>query len=338
MFLLLIFLVALTMALWLHSLSHYIFASKIAKLSCSVQFGLGPKLWGSNDNEGVKFGLVFFLSRFKLNCSESQKNTLKIRYWQGMPFFVGIVSSLIIATVFIFGLYYFVPEQKLLNKELLMHPPAVIGVVNPGSAAAKGGLMSNDKVLQINGKNVNDWQDMIAKINTFQGDLTFLIERHQGKQTLNITPIYNEDLQRKIVGVTLKKPEVGTETVNRTLWQSTTLSCKYISEIFKSFFTEYLTFKWLKPNTGPVQIAKAELEHKSSLWATFIFMISQCSLGLVIWNLLPLPPFDMGNGLCRLLGMGDEKLRKLRLGGITLIVFIILVVIMVDINNIWDFW
>src|SRR5699024_10922045 len=69
--------------------------------------------------------------------------------------------------------------------------PAKISSVKSGSPADSAGLKAGDKIVAINGKLVNSWQQMAGRIGTAQGTLSLTIARDSDRLIRNVAPNKN---------------------------------------------------------------------------------------------------------------------------------------------------
>ncbi|QGT99204.1 Intramembrane protease RasP/YluC, implicated in cell division based on FtsL cleavage [Candidatus Syntrophocurvum alkaliphilum] len=79
----------------------------------------------------------------------------------------------------------------------------IIGDVLEGQPAATAGLEAGDRVLTINGLEVNNWEDFVGVIQTSdEGDLLELtVQRNEEVVTLQISPVINEATNTPVIGV-----------------------------------------------------------------------------------------------------------------------------------------
>ena len=79
---------------------------------------------------------------------------------------------------------------------------AVIDKVQPGGVAAQAGFKSGDRVLKIDGRRINTWTEMSKKVIASDGQtLRFLISRQGKTRKLTVTPQYNKEHQKWLIGV-----------------------------------------------------------------------------------------------------------------------------------------
>ncbi len=91
----------------------------------------------------------------------------------------GVIMNLLLALIIFWGVNFFQGKQIITTTK--------IGYVEPGSAVDSLGFMPNDKILAINGKPVENWDDVRQDIfvNTLGQDVNVKLQRDQ--QTVTIT-------------------------------------------------------------------------------------------------------------------------------------------------------
>ncbi|MFO7445712.1 MAG: RIP metalloprotease RseP [Ignavibacteriaceae bacterium] len=116
----------------------------------------------------------------------------------------GVIMNLLLALAVFWGVNFFQGKQII--------PTTTIGYVIPNTVADSVGLQSEDKILAINGKPVNSWDEVRNEIfiNTLGEDVTLKIQR--GDQTSSVilprkqipmedveTPLFVQDSVRPII-------------------------------------------------------------------------------------------------------------------------------------------
>jgi regulator of sigma E protease len=181
--------------------------------------------------------------------------------------------------------------------------PAVIGKLVPSSPAEKAGLLPGDKILSINGKAVQSWDDMTGIVSeNADKPLAFQVERNGQPKELNITPEATDELDEEgnshIVGKIgawphFEKQEVGffmsfIEGFDNTL-SITGLDVKALGWLVtgKKSAREMIG--------GPIMITKMAGEFAKSGLGSLFELIAHLSIMLAIVNVLPIPALDGGH-------------------------------------------
>ena len=207
----------------------------------------------------------------------------------------GPVFNFILAIIIFFGIFW--------SAGLMMLQP-VIGEVNAGYPAESAGILSGDKILEINGSPIGNWSEMAEMIMDSGGsplDITLLREgRHIN---LSVTPaddvmknIFGEEQHRYIIGVSstgdvitkkLGLVDAFTESLNRTY-----LICKLTVFSVVKVFQGTIPAKTIG---GPILIAQMAGEQVEQGMVSLLAFIALISVNLGILNLLPIPVLDGGH-------------------------------------------
>ena len=99
----------------------------------------------------------------------------------------GPFMNVVLAIAVLTGLFM-VSYEKALNPG-----GAIIGHVQPDSPAAKAGILAGDKIVQLNGKDNPDWEEIITKeIEGAQRTLTVTLERNGRQFPVSLVPVLDD--------------------------------------------------------------------------------------------------------------------------------------------------
>ena len=189
-------------------------------------------------------------------------------------------------------------------------PPHSISVaqVMPDTAALEAGVKAGDKLVSVDGKEVNSGQFFADYINAHAGKSVQLgVERNGSKKTLVITPRLTEieGKKRGLIGVSLKADYSGADVEDLFFVRQASFA-----ESLKFGFTEtynlsIMTLKVmgrlvageasLKNISGPITIANYAGKSASVGFSAFLTLMAIISLSLGVLNLLPIPMLDGGH-------------------------------------------
>ncbi len=184
--------------------------------------------------------------------------------------------------------------------------PAIIGEILPGSAAEKAGFKPNDKILRINGVEMDDWEQVVSNIKDNPGkSLQFELERAQ--KTIRLTAIpevikeNGQTIGRMGAGVKLEQAELNNFLITLNYSPLTSLQ----KAIAKTWDTSIFSLKMLgkmltgqvslKGISGPVTIADYAGKSANLGLTTFLGFLALVSIGIGVLNLLPIPVLDGGH-------------------------------------------
>jgi regulator of sigma E protease len=184
--------------------------------------------------------------------------------------------------------------------------PAVVGHVQPDSAAELAGFRNDDRVLSIDGKTIGEWAELATTARTAAGrQLAFVIERDGRQLSLAASPRLSEEGGQKIGRLGLMAKEGHGEAFEMTIivsygpldaisqaleqtWDTSILSLRMMGRML----TGELSWKNL---SGPVTIADYAGQSARLGVSYYLRFIALISISLGVLNLLPVPVLDGGH-------------------------------------------
>ena len=219
-----------------------------------------------------------------------------------------------------------------------VHPH--IGAVNPGEAAEKAGLKTNDVVIAVEGKPIIFSFQLREAISTrAETPMRMTISRDGVEQDVEVTPARMAGIGR--LGITIadatRSYQPGPFEAMQMGVQRNVQGAGLIFQTLWGLFTRETSPKQLM---GPVAIAQLSGESASLGWIALVSLMASLSLNLGLLNLLPIPILDGGHILIMALeGLArrDFSLKvkeKMLLVGFALILMLMVTVIYNDLTRI----
>jgi regulator of sigma E protease len=189
-------------------------------------------------------------------------------------------------------------DYKVLSKGLGILPyiPPVVGGVEPNSPAAQVGLKKGDRIVEINGKPIHSWWDIVFALKEAGGKpVNLKVERNGKVITLTVVPKYDPTLKRYILGVKapieyteikLSAIEALKKAIDKT-WFLTVLTVKVIWGLITGAVS-------VRTLGGPLAIAGFAGEAAKLGLIAFLSAMATLSVQLGLFNLIPLPLLDGG--------------------------------------------
>lgn len=174
-------------AVFVHEWGHYVMARKRGLKVEAFAIGFGPKIFGWT-KDGIEYSwraipaggyvkLPQMVTSETLEGSHDKAEPIppaspfsKILVAFAGPF-MNVVFGFGLATVL-----YFVGLPVPIN-------PAILGYVDPNSPEGKLGIREHDRVVEVNGKAVNSWQDVTFQVATAIGSTIPVVIEREGKRT-----------------------------------------------------------------------------------------------------------------------------------------------------------
>lgn len=217
--------------------------------------------------------------------------TVAQRFW---AIFAGPAANFVLAFLLLtsLGLFHGVPVNE-----------PVLGTVVKGGPADQSGLKEGDRILKIDNRTVDSWQEVVTIISASPGkQMKFLIQREGREITLPVKvgrdPADPKVGKIQVSGPVTKSPLQALEYGFKTTYQYTAL-------IFTGLVKLVSGGVGLDELSGPLGIAKMTGDFAQQGLETLVRWAAILSINLGLFNLLPLPALDGG----RLTFLGVEALR-----------------------------
>lgn len=164
-----------------------------------------------------------------------------------------------------------------------------IGEVQDSSPAMEAGLQAGDRMISINGTDIETWSDVSGAIGSSDGSCTVSVMRDGEELTLTVVPVSSED-GRMVIGITPKASHnVFTAVRNgaKMTWNMTVLMFDSLGQLLTGgVSTDEIT--------GPVGIVNMAGQTSRYGISYFVYLVALMSLNLAIINMLPVPALDGG--------------------------------------------
>lgn len=197
-----------------------------------------------------------------------------------------------------------------------------IDAVSQGSAADKAGILPGDKIVQVDGNNIGEWNDIIQSIGYSKKDAAEVTVSREGQElTLTTELQYDKDAGRNMIGISPEREHhLGSALSGgiKNTWAMTGMMYKALKQLITGDIS-------MKELSGPVGIVYATSEAAKSGLMYVIYLAALLSLNLAIMNLLPFPALDGGRLLFLVIRMftgkrvSDETEGKIHFVGICLL-------------------
>lgn len=173
--------------------------------------------------------------------------------------------------------------------------------------AAAAGMKTGDKIVEVAGVAVTEWEAMAAQISAHPGQtITIVVEREGARVPLEVTPASDKGQGR--VGVSPSKPPTR---VSVAAQEAALLALTKPPQIVKGLVVglgQLLTRKEEVQLSGPTEMVKQTANAAKSGWVDLLEFLGILSAYLGAFNLIPFPALDGG----RLLFLGYEAATRAR--------------------------
>jgi regulator of sigma E protease len=220
----------------------------------------------------------------------------------------------------------------------------MVSQVEEGSPAYEADIRAGDTIVSINGQLIYNEESISSALHSAREDEEISLILLRDGETISIS--LTNDGYETLPGVELRWVE-GTyiEQERLPVWRAVYLGARYIIYM-PVLIIEAIPQIIKSPDmalVGPIGAGQLTVEMvRSSGFSSILFMASMISLGLGIFNLFPIPPLDGGGMLVAFIeGFRRGKRlspRAVRLAYTVGTTFLITLVILVTILDIWRIW
>jgi regulator of sigma E protease len=325
-----IFLVILTVVVFVHELGHFLIARWNGVRVEVFSIGFGPELFGYTAKSGTrwKFSLLPLGGYVKMFgdadaastpdlatylAPEEQAYAFRYKkvYQRAAIVAAGPLSNFVFGIVVLAGMFMIYGQPRT---------APVIGQVQADSAAADAGLQTGDRVREANGQKVDRFQDLQRIVRLTVGEPVLLVVERAGG-TLEVTARPRVTEVKDVFGNVHKTPVLGivadansTEVVHyaplQALWAATQETEDMVSSTLIGLGQMVSGQRETDELGGPLRIAKGAGQAAQLGVGSVVFYTILLSINLGLINLFPVPLLDGGH----LLFYGIEALKGRPLG------------------------
>lgn len=309
------FFIIISVIVFIHEFGHFIIARWCGVKIDEFSIGFGKEVVGWTDKKGTRWKISLlpvggFVKMFGDSSEASTPDKDKIEAMSEADKAVSFhykplwkkAAIVVAGPVFNFILTIAIFTGFLFSYGLETTDP-IVGEIMPGSAAEVAGLVPGDRVLTIDGAEVERFSDIPRMIATNLGTEVHLkISRAGEVKDVTLTPRATEEddalgnkIMRPMIGIKSQRlmyNDVGLtralyEAVKKT-WQITVTTLDYLGQMISG----HRRADELK---GPLGIAKLSGQAADQGIYTILWFIALLSANLGMVNLFPIPPLDGGH-------------------------------------------
>ncbi len=308
-----VFLIVLTILVFVHELGHYVLARRNGVRIEVFSIGFGPEIYGWNDRAGTRWkisavplgGYVKMFGELgaaggaedqrPMTPEEQAVSFHHKRLGQRVAIVAaGPIANFLFALVILAGLFSIVG---------LPVPLAIVGEVQPESAASEAGIRPGDRILSINGQTVawfSDLRRIVRKNPAVRVDI--LISRDGVEQSLQATPTSHKFVDDQgmegeygLLGVMPDPEQVEYERQNpfKATWMAVERSVGLATQIFSAVSRMITGSQSTEELGGVIRIAQFSGQMCQDP-VNCIFFLAALSVNLGLINLFPIPVLDGG--------------------------------------------
>lgn len=326
---LLYFLILVGILVLIHEYGHYIQA-KLNKVKVNeFSIGFGPKIF-SFEKDGTMFSIRFlplggYVKLAGLDTDEPVEDEFNFYKKSWLSKFLilasGGIMNFLLAILILFILFVWgVPTAV----------PTGINTVLPDSPAYVAGIRPGDKILSINGREVTLPQEITEAIQNSKDKVVLEIERSGERLTFELTPRYDNEQKRKLIGITIP----SFTDIRYPVGKAFVMSLKEFFVILVGTLGALIRLITGRLGTesfsGPLGVARMTGVAAQMGIKVFLQLMAFLSIQWGLFNLLPIPALDGGRIFFLILNLGKKvKISPEKENIVHYIGFLVLLVLMI---------
>lgn len=314
----------------IHEFGHFIVAKMNGVSVLEFSVGMGPKLFQKESN-GTLYSLRLLpVGGYCQLEGEDEENDSPNSLNNQSPFvrLKVILAGAIMNFILAFILLILLMSVSRVSNE-------VSGVLED-SPAYSSGIQTGDKIVSINGKNINDGEELLKNIKESQGDLDIGVIRDSQSKNIKVTPRLENNVRK--IGVNFQE-EYNIKNFSLIKgFKKGVITFLNLTGMLYKFLGMLITGQLgLGGVSGPVGVVKEIGNAAKTGVANLIFLLAYININLGVFNLLPIPALDGGRAIFILIEMifgkkiSQEKEGYIHMVGLILLLALIAVVTIKDV-------
>jgi regulator of sigma E protease len=314
------FLLVLTLVVFIHELGHFLVARWNGVAVKAFSIGFGPEIFGFNDRHGTRWrfawiplgGYVKFIDDENAASASAPQNASRLPPEQRDGAFhsksVGQRAAVVAAgpiANFLLAIAIYAILNMSVGVRIL---PAYIDAVLPDSPAAEAGFLAGDKVVAIDGKAIEKFDDLQRIVIFSAGqELAFTVDRGGETLVLKVTPYTDEQpdpfgraMRRGMIGVqrAVSPDKIQTLSVGpvEAIWRGVDETYTNIASTVAGLRDIITGKQSAEQMGGPILMAEVTGEIvKNAGFESILRWVALLSANIGFLNLLPIPVLDGGH-------------------------------------------
>ncbi len=311
------------MVIMFHEFGHFITAKMVGIKVHEFAIGMGPRIFHKTKGEteysirALPIGGYVKMEGEDESSDDPNSFNKKPIGSRILVVVAGAIMNFILAII-VFGIISYVMGM----------PTTVIDEVIVDTPAYKAGLEPGDKIINVNNKEINSWNNVIKEINNVEPkkDIEIIVLRGSEKKSFTLKPKFDKETGRYLIGITTKTNKSFTSAVKGGVEKTGEI----LGAMFE-FFRMLVTGEIKKGSlSGPVGVIYTVGQAAKYGFMNILYITGLISVNLGFFNLLPIPALDGGRILFMLIELfRGEPLDPEKEGFIHFVGFVLLIILMI---------
>lgn len=316
--------------IFVHEFGHFIVAKAVGIRVNEFALGMGPLLFHFTKGE-TEYSLRALPIGGYCKMEGEDEESEDVAAFNNKPFWAkalvvaaGSVMNLLLAVIILAMIFFAVGTPTNSIKDVAPDNPAYIA-----------GLKSGDEIISIDGKAIEEWQDITEAITSSKRDTIAITVDRDGQQLSFESGVAIAEDGRRVIGITPAYAKNPVKAVALGAQSTVEMGVKMV-EVIGQLFTGEVSTKSL---TGPVGIVYI-VGDTAKMGITYLAQLTALiSLNLAIVNLLPFPALDGGRLLFMVIrlftgkAISDETEGKIHFVGILLLFGLMIYITFQDVGR-----
>lgn len=279
-----------------HELGHFLAAKGTGMLVTEFSIGFGPRLFQKKVGETLYSLRLCPLGGYNRIAGMEPGEAVTPRGFNGRPLWArmlvilaGPFMNFLLPFLIFFGVFAFSGLTLPVNEP-------VVGSLMEGYPGAEAGLKVGDRLVSINGRKLEKWNDINALVQQNGPEPgQVVIDRNGTERTVVLKPRYDGESHRFLIGV---RPRV--EHRQLSLGESLKTAALAVGKTTVAMvdgLRKMITGKVRADIAGPIGVAHMAGDVAAQGAVPYLEFMAFLSLNLAVLNLVPIPALDGGQFL-----------------------------------------
>ncbi|QEK12236.1 RIP metalloprotease RseP [Crassaminicella thermophila] len=318
-----------------HEFGHFSIAKLVGIKVHEFAIGMGPRIFKVKGKETEYSIRIFPMGGYvkmegEDEASEDERSFNNKPLWARILVIIAGPFMNFVLAILLFTIIFY----------MIGFPTTIISEVTPNLPAQMAGIEPGDRIVAINGEEINSWEEIVKTIHSNKDKkLHITLISDETEKNVYIKPVIKEETKQAIIGITPKFKKSFTKSIITSFDRMI-----YVMDGMLDFFKKLFGGKAsTKDVVGPVGIIYLVGEAAKTNIYSVLSLAALISINLGMVNLLPIPALDGGRlfflVIEGLIGkpLDPEKEGFIHLTGFILLVGLMLFMVYKDIIRFYGF-